>query len=99
MLHSHNIDHPANGFLIYFLSGATPLMNACQNDSVKVVDFLLANNADLNARDNRGFTALHRAAEMGKYDISTYLQNSLSHGLRVDPMSPNLNIIFRFVPG
>ncbi len=43
-------------------SGETPLMNAAQNKNLRVVTFLLSRNADVNARDGEGRTALHFAA-------------------------------------
>lgn len=51
------------------IDGATPLMIAVQSGSVKQVNFLIDHGADPNAADARGFTSLHRAAEMGKPDI------------------------------
>src|SRR5262249_47213351 len=46
------------------VEGATPLMNAVQARSIDKVAWLLDHDADPNAADGRGFTALHRAAEM-----------------------------------
>jgi hypothetical protein len=51
------------------IEGATPLMNAVQTGSVRQVTFLLDHGANPVAADDRGFTALHRAAEMGKTDM------------------------------
>ena len=49
--------------------GATPLMNAVQDGSVEKATYLLDEGADINAVDACGFTALHRAAEMGKAEL------------------------------
>jgi ankyrin repeat protein len=57
-------------------------MNAVQSASLKKVIFLLDRGADVNAHDRRGFTGLHRAAEMGHLDV---LQVLLDRGA-----SPNL---------
>jgi ankyrin repeat protein len=45
--------------------GATPVMNAAQSNKVEPLNLLLKSGALINAKDNRGFTALHRAAAMG----------------------------------
>jgi ankyrin repeat protein len=52
-------------------------MNAVQRRSVEMVTFLLDHGADPNAADQRGFTALHRAAEMAELRI---VQSLLDHG-------------------
>ena len=46
-------------------------------DKIKHTITLLDANAEVNAKDNRGFTALHRAAEMGHEAIVALL---LEHG-------------------
>ncbi|MDL2214957.1 ankyrin repeat domain-containing protein [Dysgonomonas sp. OttesenSCG-928-M03] len=44
---------------------------------IEYLDILLQHGASVNAKDNRGFTALHRAAEMGKTDL---VKNLLEKG-------------------
>lgn len=51
------------------LEGATPIMNAVQSNKPDKLNLLLQSGAVINYCDNRGFTAIHRAAEMGHVDI------------------------------
>lgn len=51
------------------IEGATPLMNAVQSQNAEHFDILLKYGADVNARDLRGFTSMHRAAEMGHEEM------------------------------
>jgi ankyrin repeat protein len=44
-------------------------MNAVQSNKADKLNLLLQSGAVINHRDNRGFTALHRAAEMGHVEI------------------------------
>jgi ankyrin repeat protein len=44
-------------------------MNAAQARSAEKLAFFLERGADVNAADARGFTTLHRAAEMGEAQI------------------------------
>jgi ankyrin repeat protein len=48
-------------------------MNAVQERSLPRVKRLLELRADPSAKDDRGFTSLHRAAEMGELDIARLL--------------------------
>jgi ankyrin repeat protein len=43
---------------------------------VRAVELLLANGADVNARDDSGYTALHRAAESAQNAVVTVLLNN-----------------------
>ena len=54
---------------------ATALMTAVQQNVADQVARLLARKADVNEKDDRGFTALHRAAEMGHVDRVRVLLN------------------------
>jgi len=43
------------------------------------VSFVLDHGADVNARDQRGFTSLHRATEMGHVDVVRVLLDRDGH--------------------
>ncbi|XP_069047892.1 protein phosphatase 1 regulatory subunit 12C [Lepisosteus oculatus] len=57
--------------------GITALHQACIDDSMDMVAFLLARGADANQADNEGWTPLHVAASCGHLEIADYL---LQHG-------------------
>jgi ankyrin repeat protein len=51
-------------------------MNAVQSNKIDKLNLLLNAGASVNYKDNRGFTALHRAAEMGHIEIVKILLTS-----------------------
>lgn len=55
--------------------GSTPLMIAAQGGKLRIVDFLLKNDADPNAQDNSGQTPLLYAVQSGEYLIAKELLN------------------------
>jgi ankyrin repeat protein len=60
---------------------ATALMTAAGHSHSLTVKALLEHGADPNARDAYGYTALHRAAQVGSPEMLSAL---LAHGARVD---------------
>src|SRR5262249_37926741 len=60
----------------------TPLMTAVEQRGQEKVELLLDRGADANAADKRGFTALHRAAELGQLNLVRLL---LRRGARPHP--------------
>jgi len=55
-------------------SGWTPLMMACsRKDAEQIVDLLLSKDADVNAKNNNGQTALHFCASKSNLDIARTL--------------------------
>lgn len=55
-------------------SGWTPLMMACsRKDAERIVDLLLSKDADVNAKNNNGQTALHFCASKVNLDIARTL--------------------------
>ena len=55
------------------LPGATPLIYAAWRGNAGLVERIVADGADITARDQEGKTALHRAAERGHGDIVALL--------------------------
>ena len=58
------------------VDGMTGLHQACIDDNLEMVQFLVQNGADLNACDNDGWTPLHATASCGHYSIAEYLLES-----------------------
>ena len=52
---------------------ATPLMNAVERRMPELAELFIRKGSDVNAKDDRGFTALHRAAEMAEVAIARML--------------------------
>lgn len=59
------------------VEGATAIMNTVQSNKMEHFKLLIAHKGEVNKQDKRGFTALHRAAEMGHIDM---LKELLKHG-------------------
>lgn len=71
------------------LEGATPIMNAVQSNKPDKLNLLLQSGADINYRDNRVFTALHRAAEMGHIEIvKILLANGADRSIEAEGHTP-----------
>ena len=74
-----------NNYHLYYDIGSTPLMIACCNDDVSLVNQLLCRNADPNIQTNSGWTTLMYASVLGnlklvcmlmKYEANVDLMNS-----------------------
>ncbi|GAU98197.1 hypothetical protein RvY_09375-2 [Ramazzottius varieornatus] len=61
--------------------GMTALHQACIDDRLDMVKFLVERHADINRGDNEGWTPLHATASCGYLDIARFL---IDHGARVD---------------
>ncbi len=57
------------------LSGRTPIFYAVENDKPEVLQFLLANGADVNSKDHTGVTALMRASAKDRQACQKILLN------------------------
>ncbi|XP_055001450.1 protein phosphatase 1 regulatory subunit 12C isoform X5 [Sorex araneus] len=60
--------------------GISALHQACIDENLEVVRFLVEQGATVNQADNEGWTPLHVAASCGHLDIARYL---LSHGANI----------------
>ena len=60
---------------------SSPLLFACQNGRTKIVETLLENGADINAKSSNGTRAIHFAAQSGKTEIVKIL---LQKGLDIN---------------
>ncbi|XP_032984085.1 protein phosphatase 1 regulatory subunit 12C isoform X2 [Rhinolophus ferrumequinum] len=60
--------------------GISALHQACIDENLEVVQFLVEQGATVNQADNEGWTPLHVAASCGYLDIARYL---LSHGANI----------------
>ncbi|XP_042328773.1 protein phosphatase 1 regulatory subunit 12C isoform X2 [Sceloporus undulatus] len=60
--------------------GISALHQACIDENMEVVEFLVVNGADVNQADNEGWTPLHVAASCGYIEIAQYL---LDHGANI----------------
>ncbi|XP_078002163.1 protein phosphatase 1 regulatory subunit 12C isoform X2 [Phascolarctos cinereus] len=60
--------------------GISALHQACIDENLEVVRFLVEEGASVNQADNEGWTPLHVAASCGYLDIAQYL---LSHGANI----------------
>ncbi|KAL4822460.1 hypothetical protein H8958_005784 [Nasalis larvatus] len=61
-------------------TASAPLHQACIDENLEVVRFLVEQGATVNQADNEGWTPLHVAASCGYLDIARYL---LSHGANI----------------
>ncbi|CAG9862077.1 unnamed protein product [Phyllotreta striolata] len=55
------------------VDGLTALHQACIDDNLDMVEFLVENRADVNRGDNEGWTPLHATASCGFLSIAKYL--------------------------
>ncbi len=74
LLNGANINYRPASYL-----GQTPLMLAALNNRKELVTFLLANGADINAKNEEGWTALSRAQEFGHNEVVKILK---AHGAK-----------------
>jgi len=54
------------------------IVQACIDDNLAMVQFLVEHGADIEANDNEGWTALHATASCGFVDIARYVHTLYS---------------------
>ncbi|XP_072463704.1 protein phosphatase 1 regulatory subunit 12C isoform X4 [Notamacropus eugenii] len=69
--------------------GISALHQACIDENLEVVRFLVEEGASVNQADNEGWTPLHVAASCGYLDIAQYL---LSHGANIAAVNSDGNL-------
>jgi len=62
------------------------LLATAERDDIELVKLLLEKGADVNVKDQRGFTPLHKACGLGRFRIAKFL---LDHG--ANPEARNVN--------
>ena len=77
-----NLDsqYKVGGFVPVFLTGGrTPLHQACNSDCIEMVELLVENGADVEAKDFDGLTAYDLACLKGAKEVCEYLKPKASH--------------------
>lgn len=71
------------GFSLYEcdIDGCDPMMYACHQGHVRVVEWLLSRNYKIQCKDLQGWTAFHYAAATGNFPI---VQLLFPHGKHID---------------
>jgi len=72
----------------------TPLHWAAANGHLSVVEYLVNQKADINAKDKDRWTPLHSAAEKGHLSVVEYLVNQ-----KADINAKNTNVEFLYLIG
>lgn len=73
-------------------AGATPRILAARNGRVDIVEFLLKNNADIEAEDERKRRPLHEALRLGNHAVRLLLQWDANIEARNDELQTPLHV-------
>ncbi|XP_078511142.1 protein phosphatase 1 regulatory subunit 12C isoform X2 [Lissotriton helveticus] len=71
------------------VDGISALHQACIDENLEVLEFLVNHDADVNQADNEGWTPLHVAASCGYMEIAEYL---LKHGANIAAVNCDGNV-------